>query len=35
MYNSADLFSFFLLGSVTGAVGLIFILAYIGRKAQR
>ena len=35
MFNSADLFVVFLLGSVFGAVGLLFTLAHIGRKAQR
>jgi hypothetical protein len=35
MYNFADLLSVFLLGTVFGAVGLLFILDYIGRKAQR
>jgi hypothetical protein len=35
MYDSADLFSLFLLGVLFGAVGMVFTLAYIGRKAQR
>jgi hypothetical protein len=35
MYDSADLLILFLLGTVFGAVGLLFTLSYIGRKAQR
>jgi hypothetical protein len=35
MYNSADLLILFLLGTVFGAVGMLYTLAYIGRKAQR
>lgn len=35
MYSPADLLSGFLVGAVAGAVGLLLILAHIGKKAKR
>lgn len=35
VYDSADLFSIFLLGVIFGALGLLAVLIHVGRKANR